>query len=69
VRLLHRILDELTCEQREVFVMADLEQIPMSEIATTLDINENTGYGRLRAARRSFNEALARHRARDEWRL
>lgn len=69
VRLLYRILDELSEEQREIFVMADLEQLPMSAIATTLDINENTGYGRLRAARRSFNESLARHRARDEWRL
>lgn len=69
IRLLYRILDELSDEHREVFVMAELEQMPMSTIAVTLDINENTGYGRLRAARRFFNESLARHRARDEWRL
>lgn len=69
IQLLYRILGELCEEQREVFVMADLEQMPMSTIAATLDINENTGYGRLRAARRSFNESLARHRARDEWKL
>lgn len=69
IRLLYRILAELGEEHREVFVMADLEQMPMSTIAATLDINENTGYGRLRAARRLFNESLARHRARDEWKL
>lgn len=69
IHLLYRILGEFSEEHREIFVMADLEQMPMSTIAATLDINENTGYGRLRAARRFFNESLARYRARDEWRL
>jgi RNA polymerase sigma-70 factor, ECF subfamily len=69
VRLLYTILDELDDERREVFVMAELEQITMPEIAQALGLNINTTYARLRAARISFEQALARHRARDEWRL
>lgn len=69
VRLLHTLLDQLEDERREVFVMADLEQMAMPEIADALGINVNTGYARLRAARQDFEQALARHRARDEWRL
>ncbi len=69
VRVLYSILDELDEERREVFVMADLEQISMPDIARTLGINVNTAYARLRAARQSFESALARHRTRDEWRL
>jgi RNA polymerase sigma-70 factor (ECF subfamily) len=69
VRLLHAILDELDEERREVFVMSELEQIGMADIALTLGINVNTAYARLRAARKSFEDALARHRARDGWRL
>jgi RNA polymerase sigma-70 factor (ECF subfamily) len=69
VRILHALLDELADERREVFVMADLEQMTMPEIAETLGINVNTAYARLRLARQEFEQALARHRARDEWRL
>lgn len=69
VRLLHAILDELDDERREIFVMAELELLTMPEIAETLGINVNTAYARLRAARQSFEVALGRHRARDEWRL
>lgn len=68
-RRLHAILDELSDERREVFVMADLEGIPMGDVAETLGINVNTGYARLRAARQAFEAALTRHRARDEWRV
>lgn len=69
VRLLYTILDELDDERREVFVMAELEQMAMPDVAGTLGINVNTAYGRLRAARQTFEAALARHKARDEWRL
>ena len=69
VRVLHALLDELADERREVFVMADLEQMSMPEIAETLGINVNTAYARLRLARQEFEQALARHRARDQWRL
>lgn len=69
VRVLHALLDELQDERREIFVMAELEQMAMPEIAEALGLNLNTAYGRLRAARLDFEQALARHRARDEWRL
>lgn len=69
VRVLHALLDELADERREVFVMADLEQMTMPEIAEALGINVNTAYARLRLARQEFEQALARHRARDQWRL
>jgi len=69
VRLLHALLDELDDEKREVFVMAELEQMPMPEIAVALGLNVNTSHARLRAARQDFEQALARHRARDMWRL
>jgi RNA polymerase sigma-70 factor (ECF subfamily) len=69
VRLLHALLDELDDERREVFVMSELEQLPMPEIAEALGINVNTAYARLRTARQAFEAALARHRARDAWRL
>lgn len=68
VRLLHALLDDLPDERRAIFVMAELEQMPMADIAETLGINVNTGYARLRAARQAFEAALARRRACDAWR-
>lgn len=68
VRLLHALLDELEDERREVFVMAELEQMTMPEIADAIGINVNTAYARLRTARLEFEQALVRHRARDAWR-
>lgn len=69
VRILHAILDEMDDERREVFVMAELEELAMPDVAETLGVNLNTAYARLRAARQFFDAAVARHRARDEWRL
>ena len=67
--LLYSILDEMDDDRREIFVMAELEQMAMPDIAATIGINVNTAYARLRAARQTFESALARHKARDEWRL
>jgi RNA polymerase sigma-70 factor (ECF subfamily) len=64
VRLLHDLLDELDDDKRAVFILSELEQMPVKDIASALSTNVNTIYSRLRAARRSFEEALARHRAR-----
>ena len=69
VRLLHALLDEMDDERREIFVMAELEQMTMPDIASTLGLNVNTAYARLRAARQAFEEGVARAKARDEWRL
>jgi RNA polymerase sigma-70 factor (ECF subfamily) len=60
VRLLYAALDELDPVKRSVFVMAELEQLSAPEIAETIGVPLNTVYSRLRAARKHFNEAIAR---------
>lgn len=69
VELLHRLLDELDDDKRIVLVLAELEGLTVPEIADTLRENVNTIYARLRAARREFEQVVARARARDTWRL
>jgi RNA polymerase sigma-70 factor (ECF subfamily) len=62
VRLFYSVLNELTDQRRELFVMAELEHMPMIDIAAILDINVNTAYARLRVARQAFERTLARRR-------
>jgi len=68
VERLRAILAELDEDRRAVFILAELEQMSAPEIAEAVGANLNTVYTRLRAARREFNEAVARHAARDGWR-
>jgi RNA polymerase sigma-70 factor (ECF subfamily) len=68
-RRVMRLLDGLDQHLREVFVLAELEEMTLAEIGQVLASNPNTVASRLRAARRAFNKALARDRARDDWRL
>jgi RNA polymerase sigma-70 factor (ECF subfamily) len=63
VRLLWRLLGELGPLKREVFVLAELEEMTTPEIAEAVGIPLNTAYSRLRVARQEFSEALARHDA------
>jgi RNA polymerase sigma-70 factor, ECF subfamily len=65
LRLLHRVLDAMTDELREVFVLAEIEQLPGPEIADILQLNSNTMHSRLRAARSEFNVLVRRERARE----
>ncbi len=67
-RVVDRFLDELDDDKRAVFVLADLEQMTVPEIAVALQAPLNTVYSRLRLARQEFAAAAARHRARGEWR-
>jgi RNA polymerase sigma-70 factor (ECF subfamily) len=64
VKLLNDLLAELDEEKREVLVLRQLEEMTVPEIAEVLGENVNTVYARLRAARREFDAAYARHRAR-----
>ncbi len=64
-RLIRDLLQELDESKREVFILADLEQMTAPEIAELLEIPLNTVYSRLRRARSEFEEALMRHRARE----
>jgi RNA polymerase sigma-70 factor (ECF subfamily) len=63
VRLLSSLLESLDASKREVFVLAELEELTAPEIASMLGIPLNTAYSRLRTARQAFDQALARHNA------
>jgi RNA polymerase sigma-70 factor (ECF subfamily) len=54
-----RLLDALPAEQREVFVLHELEQMTGSEIATLMGTPVNTVRSRLKRARDSFSRQLA----------
>lgn len=58
-----RILGELDEDKREVFILAELEGMTAVEIAEALQLNVNTVYGRLRAARQRFARVLKRVQA------
>jgi RNA polymerase sigma-70 factor, ECF subfamily len=64
LRLLDELLATLSDEQREVFVMTEVEGFTAPELASALQVNLNTVYSRLRLARARFAQALARHRHR-----
>ena len=61
-RLVAQGMEALSADQRAVFVMHDLEEHSMPEIALALDIKLNTDYSRLRLAREGFTKAVRRHR-------
>jgi RNA polymerase sigma-70 factor, ECF subfamily len=63
VQLLHDILGDMDEQKRTVYVLSELEQLSVPEIAGVLGANLNTVYSRLRAARRQFDAALLRRRA------
>jgi RNA polymerase sigma-70 factor (ECF subfamily) len=64
VRLLWELLDKLDPEKREVFVLNELDEMTVPEIALALDVPVNTVYSRLRVARQELEEAFTRHKAR-----
>ncbi len=66
LELLESVLAELDEPKREVFVMVEVLEMTVPEVVQSLEIPLNTAYSRLRLARQSFEEALARHEARDE---
>lgn len=65
-KLLIDILNDLDQSSREVFVLAELEEMTAVEIGEVLSLNPNTVASRLRAARRAFEHAVKRNRARTE---
>ncbi len=66
VALLDALLAKMSPDQREVFVLHELEQMSGAEIAELTSANENTVFTRLRAARRIFQAGVARERARHD---
>ena len=61
-RLLLKVLDTLDDDKREIFVLAELEQLPIPRVAELLGLKLNTAYSRLRLARAAFETALKRAR-------
>ncbi|MET0593674.1 MAG: sigma-70 family RNA polymerase sigma factor [Polyangiaceae bacterium] len=59
-------LETLDLDRRAVFVLHDLDDVPIPDVARTLEIPLNTAYSRLRVAREKFVKALKRLQARGE---
>jgi RNA polymerase sigma-70 factor (ECF subfamily) len=66
--VLDRILDELDDDRRAVFVLYEIEELGMSEVASALGCPLQTAYSRLHAARRDVEAAMARLRPSEEGR-
>jgi RNA polymerase sigma-70 factor (ECF subfamily) len=62
--LLEGLLMSLPAERREVFLLYEIEELSMREVAAVLGCSPNTAFSRLYAARRDLKAALARLRAR-----
>jgi RNA polymerase sigma-70 factor (ECF subfamily) len=65
LRLVLDILARMDPDQREVFALVEIEQVPVRDVARMLELKENTVWSRLRLARRDFEKQAARLRARD----
>lgn len=63
--LLRVFLDELDRDKSVVFILSELEQWRAPEIAEALELNLNTVYARLRAARKQLDRVVARVQARE----
>jgi RNA polymerase sigma-70 factor (ECF subfamily) len=64
--LLESVLAELDEAKREVFVMVEILEMTVPEVVQALDMPLNTAYSRLRLARQDFEQALAKHEARNQ---
>jgi RNA polymerase sigma-70 factor (ECF subfamily) len=58
--LVARALDALDFDRRAVFVLTQIDGVPVNEAAAVLGIPVNTAYSRLRLARADFARALQR---------
>ncbi len=64
-RIVRRLLAELDDDKREVFILAELEQMTAPEIAEATGAKLNTVYSRLRASRLQFEEMLRKLQSSD----
>jgi RNA polymerase sigma-70 factor (ECF subfamily) len=58
------LLNSLDDDKRLLIILADLEELPVTEIAVLTQSNVNTAYARLKAARKAFSEVIVRYHAR-----
>ncbi len=68
-RLIHRVLEALDDDKRSAYVLVELEQVAPLELARASGVNVNTIHARLRAARQHMEQGVARHLAREKWRV
>jgi RNA polymerase sigma-70 factor (ECF subfamily) len=68
-RLVNAILEQFDDDHRTLFVLVEIEQLSVKEAAELVGANPSTCYKRLEVARRMFESASERLRARDQWRL
>jgi RNA polymerase sigma-70 factor (ECF subfamily) len=66
--LLDRVMEEMPEDLREVFVLFEIEEISIQDIASLLNLPLGTVGSRLRRARQAFQLAVTRHRARTGFR-
>jgi len=64
-QMLQQVLDELSVELKAVFVLFELEELSVPQIADLVGIPEGTVASRLRRAREAFQAAARRVRARE----
>ena len=62
--LLDEALDGMDVEKRAVFVLYEIDELPVEEIALRVGVPVGTVYSRLKAARATFDKSVARIRAR-----
>ena len=62
--LLQEILDGMNDELRAVFILAEVEELSVREIAELLDVPQGTVSSRLRSAREKFHAGIKRLQAR-----
>jgi RNA polymerase sigma-70 factor (ECF subfamily) len=62
--VLEAILDEMSPDLREVFVLFEIEQLSRAEISGALEIPAGTVASRLRRAREDFSQRVRRYEAR-----
>lgn len=64
VRVAQELFSSLPEDKRVLLMLADLEDVPVPEIAELTGTNLNTVYARLRAARSALADVVRRYRAR-----
>ena len=65
-RAIERAIAELPAERRAVFILAELHELPLAEIAMVLGIPENTAKTRLFRARAQLRDLLGPQRSNDD---
>lgn len=61
--MLDRILESLDDDKREIFVLYEIEELPMTEVALAVGCPLQTAYSRLHAARRDVDALVRRLQA------